>query len=516
MNNLNKRNKYLFNKFFSFKYIKSGLAVLVCLLNSNAYLQETDSLFPQKYYYNSGSISSEGTLENGVPQGNWRNYYEDGILKSEGKKLDGKSVGEWTFYAPDGKKEKRITYDRNLKNGSYQQFDSLGLVKMEQWYTNDTLQGVSRTFIQGRLQAESIYVNGRKEGIEKIYDDKDGRVIETIQYNAGEPTSRLALNRFSKDNKKTGLWRTYYPDGRMQSECLYDKDVVIQDCKTWNEKGILVRKNEGSSEFKEMPEVRQQFHPNGTLASFGAYSGKSKNGVFSAFDSTGRLLGSEIYEMDTLRAQGFVLPDGVYDSSWVYLYPNGQKSSQGKYKDGVKTGLWTFYNSQGKVIQKGYYRRGYVDGEWNWYYANGQLRRKESYVRGILEGLKTEYDSTGNKLTEGNYINDLPNGPWFYHVDEHMEKGTYNMGQKTGVWKYYYREETLKFKGAFKDDKPLGRHVIYHTNGKVSEIGKYKNGLKHKDWKVYDEKGNLLHVYAYKNGVMMAVDGEYIKKRERR
>ena len=36
------------------------------------------------FFYNNGQKSSEGFLEQGKPNGYWKNYYETGILKSEG------------------------------------------------------------------------------------------------------------------------------------------------------------------------------------------------------------------------------------------------------------------------------------------------------------------------------------------------------------------------------------------------------------------------------------------------
>lgn len=507
MNNTNKENKYLFKKIFSFNILKKGLCVLFCFLNSIAYLQETDSLYPQKYYYNSGRISSEGKLENGLPVGMWRNYYESGNLRSEGEKQAGKSSGTWIFYLPNGIKEKQITYRKNLKNGSFQQFDSTGKIALESWYENDTLQGISKTYKNGKLKTESNFSDGKKSGIEKVYDEADGRVVETVYYNAGEVESSLRINQLNDKKQKSGLWRTFYPDGKLKSECYYENDEPVNECKNWTEKGILMQK-QGSSEFREIVDIRQTFHPNGKLATQESYSGKLKHGTFNEYDSTGILLISRLYNLDTLLADGFILPNGNYDSSWVYFYPDGQKASEGKYKNGVKTGLWKYYNPNGKLVQKGIFRKGVIDGEWNWYFGNGQLRRTESYISGRREGLSVEFDSLGKKVTECMYVNDLQDGAWFYDVNGLMEKGTFSMGLKTGLWKHYYQEETLIFTGTFKDGVPVGKHYFYYNNGTTKKFGKYKKGLKQGDWKEFDEKGNLIHNYYYQRGKLIAIDGD--------
>jgi antitoxin component YwqK of YwqJK toxin-antitoxin module len=41
----------------------------------------------------------------------------------------------------------------------------------------------------------------------------------------------------------------------------------------------------------------------------------------------------------------------------------------------------------------------------------------------------------------------------------------------------------------------------YHANGKISEIGYYKNGLKHGTWVTYDENGNKTAESTFENGV---------------
>lgn len=511
MNNLNKGNKDLFKKIFSFKYLKKGLFVAFCFFNSVAYLQENDTLYPQKYYYPSGRISSEGKLEKGLPSGNWKNYYETGILKSEGEKSAGRSTGVWTFYSPEGIVEKKISYRENLKNGSYQQFDSTGRLVLESFYRNDTLEGVSRAWRNGRLRSESKYTAGQKNGEEKIFDEADGRVVETIYYSNNEPESRTALNRTDPQKRKTGLWRTFYPDGKIRTECVYAADTVKGTCKEWNEKGILVQ-DRGSATYKEVVEVSQAFHPNGKLASSESRLGKLKHGATSFYDTSGTLLSSYLYQMDTLKAKGFILADGNYDSSWVYYYPTSQRSAEGRYKNGLKTGIWIYYDTRGKVIQKGPFRKGVIDGDWTWYFSNGQLRRQESYLSGKREGLSVEYDSLGNKLTEGTYVNDLQNGPWFYHKNGFMEKGVFDMGLKTGLWKYYCEDENLCFKGNFKNGVPIGKHYYYHGNGRLKTYGKFKSGRQAGEWREYNEQGHLVHTYGYKSGILVSVDGDrYLK-----
>jgi antitoxin component YwqK of YwqJK toxin-antitoxin module len=514
MNNLYKRNKNLFKINFSFLFIKKGLCWTFCLLHSFAYLQEKDSLTSHEYYYSTGEISSKGIIKNGQPWGAWKNFYPSGIVKSEGEIINGKSDGTWTFYTEKGIRQKTITYQHHIKNGPYLIYDSIGNIQLESCYRNDTLQGIVKTYEKGKIKAETNYKDGKRDGTEKVYDIADGRLIETVQYNADQVESNLRVNRYDRENKKTGLWRTYFPNGKLRSSCLYENGEPVKDCEEWDEKGNPLNE-ETSVPGHDFPTIRETFHQNGQIAESGAFKDGYKQGVFNSYDSTGVWLGSELYATDTLQAQGFVLPDGRYDSTWVFYYPTRKPKSKGKYKDGLKSGPWIYYYPTGRKEQDGYYRKGLVDGNWTWYYPNGEIRRTEFYNRGLLEGLQTEYDSLGNKLSETNYEANIVTGNWFYHVNDHTEKGEYEMGLKNGPWKYYYLDHTLMFKGTFKDDRPMGKHITYFPSGRKRYVRKYKNGQKHGTWKEFDENGELVHVFGYKNNVMLSADGEKIRKKNR-
>ncbi len=513
MNSYNKRNKYLFKNIFSFIYLKKGLTVVFCFLNFFAYLQKTDTIYHQKYYYNSGNLSSEGNIENRLPVGVWKNYYESGTIKSEGEKRAGKSEGKWIFYSQKGQIEKEIEYAQNFKNGRYQQFDTTGQLILENWYRNDTLIGISKVFKNGKIILESIYENGLKSGIEKIFDENDGRMVETINYNNNEKESNLVINQLDSKKQKKGLWRTFYSDGKLKSECFYENNQMIGNCKEWTEKGNLIVDSK-NIDFKDIIDIKQTFHSNGKVARFQAYLGEYKNGVSSTYDSLGNILGSELYKLDTLVAKGFILSSGIYDSSWIYFYPNSQKAASGKYKNGIKVGEWIYFNELGNPIQKGKYRKGIIDGNWIWYYNNGQIKREENYLGGRREGVSIEYDSLGNKITEGNYINDIQDGDWFYEKNNLTEVGFFKMGSKEGEWKHFYKEKTICFRGTFKNNIPVGRHFYYFNNGQVMKYGKYKKGLKTGDWRTYNKDGVFIHTYYYQRGKIVSVDGDKSVKYE--
>ena len=70
-----------------------------------------------RYYYPDGTVSSEGYLVNGQPDGYWKSYYPNGTLKSVGKRTNFQLDSVWCFFDEQGNLQKEISYLDNHKNG---------------------------------------------------------------------------------------------------------------------------------------------------------------------------------------------------------------------------------------------------------------------------------------------------------------------------------------------------------------------------------------------------------------
>jgi len=108
----------------------------------------------------------------------------------------------------------------------------------------------------------------------------------------------------------------------------------------------------------------------------------------------------------------------------------------------------------------------------------------------------------------------LREGPWIIDVGEHREEGEYRLGERSGVWKYYYRNEKLKFEGKYTDGREEGTHSQYYMSGQLKVSGRYKFGEKEGDWVYYDEDGTQRSVVTYERGAVVKVDGVWVKVKE--
>jgi antitoxin component YwqK of YwqJK toxin-antitoxin module len=51
-----------------------------------------------------------------------------------------------------------------------------------------------------------------------------------------------------------------------------------------------------------------------------------------------------------------------------------------------------------------------------------------------------------------------------------------------------------------QDDKHIFKYDVYHSNGKISQTGFFKDGKPDGVWCLYNEKGDLLSTMIFKNG----------------
>lgn len=111
----------------------------------------------QGILYSNGQKSSEGFLEQGKPNGYWKNYYETGILKSEGNRKDFQLDSTWKFFRVDGSLQQSIEYKENLKYGLECFYDSLGRKERSITYKSDVKEGpASEYFPSGGVKTFSV------------------------------------------------------------------------------------------------------------------------------------------------------------------------------------------------------------------------------------------------------------------------------------------------------------------------------------------------------------------------
>ena len=481
------------------------------------------------FYYPNGQISSEGNMVNGKPDGIWKAYFVNGTLKSIGVRKNALLDSVWVFYNEIGKIREKINYLDGKKNGYYYSFkyfknknDSLvGYLASQELFLNNQRNGISEYFYKnGVIKIAANYNKGQKDGIVREFNSK-GVLTTIIEYRNGIEVDRDVINQ-RRDTVKYGVWKQFYPNGKIKLEENYKLGVLHGIVKTYDLSGELLKAyryengvlKDTAVTIENEIDIVEEFY--NYRDNEGHYIKKSSGGfikgvpigVHRTYDSVGRVNSSRLYDRNgNLIAQGIVNEEGDKLGDWTYYYASHSIKSKGKYRNNRRIGTWLYYFKNGNIEQKGTFKKGVPDGLWRWYFESGNLKREEYYRLGMEEGESTEFDEQGTIIATGNYIEGQKDGKWYYNFYFHTEEGNYEFDLRVGKWYYYYLNKDIYFEGNFVQGHENGKHLYYHKNGKLKEIRYYLYGKKIKNWEYYDYYGTLIKILTFENNKLVKIDG---------
>jgi antitoxin component YwqK of YwqJK toxin-antitoxin module len=423
------------------------LEIFFLVVPSLLFAQSKQDINPNgynKFYYDNGKLSSEGPMRDGKPDGYWKTYSMSGTLKSEGNRKNFQLDSVWKFYSEQGRLAFEFNYKDGKKTGLKKTFDTRdGFLIMAENYDADVKQGNTIVYYKPAKQPDSTYaktgkvkqiipfVAGKEEG--QGYElSPDSTIITLTQYKMGFIQREERINRKDANGLKQGMWKEFYPSGIVKNEVNYSDDKM---------NGYL-----------------KEYAPNGSLSNTTKYI----NGVVQTN-------APELAKLDVKST----------------YYENGMVKFTGTYKDGVAEGIHREFNEKGQVIAAKVYIDGVLTGE-------GILD-----TAGRQQGPWKEYHPNGELKSQGEYLNGKRIGDWvFYHPNKKVEqKGKYDKkGRAQGPWKWYYESGNLLREENYRNDLQDGTMTEYSDSGKVITKGDYIDGLKEGPWMLeladYREEGN--------------------------
>jgi antitoxin component YwqK of YwqJK toxin-antitoxin module len=150
------------------------------------------------------------------------------------------------------------------------------------------------------------------------------------------------------------------------------------------------------------------------------------------------------------------------------------------------------------------------------YYPNGQISSEGPMRNGQPDGYWKTYYVTGVLKSEGNRRNSLLDSTWLFFKEtaDTFEIINYRLGKKNG---YYFSYESiteknsvsvqhLKSKELYVDDKREGQAHIFFPSGKIKQTIAYLKGKKHGMTREFDENGNVITVFEYRNDYLVSRD----------
>ncbi len=363
-------------------------------------------------YYPTGEVQKRMVYLDGKAEGQGYEYdrdsriitlleYKNGDLKRAEKinRYDGqgKKRGMWISYHPNGVVMMEGPYMNNLKNGIFKTYDKKGdLIGLEK-YIDDNLEqdnpesvilDVRSTFFNnGRVKSSGGYVDGKKEGIHRVYST-EGELVAGELFQQGEKIGDGML-----DNKGDyqGEWKLYYPGGGLKAEGSY-----------------INSKRNGDWTF---------YFSNGKVESQGKYIEGLPHGAWKWYYENKQVRRTEYYrrgredgDSEEFSLDGRVLTKGQFinglkEGEWFYEI--GDHTERGAYQDGERTGKWIYKYPDGQVNFTGEFVAGLSVGKHRWYYPSGKVKKEGKYSSGVRVGTWNTYDEDGTRALEIKYKNGL-------------------------------------------------------------------------------------------------------------
>jgi antitoxin component YwqK of YwqJK toxin-antitoxin module len=179
-----------------------------------------------------------------------------------------------------------------------------------------------------------------------------------------------------------------------------------------------------------------------------------------------------------------------------------------RFKDG-----YHIYKKNDRILSEGFYLNERPVGIWKDYFENGNIQEiaeySSEYGRSDNSGIFNEFYETGILKIEGYYKypdNDSTECVECYNFRDYR-KITYAESKwpiKIGIWKEFHPNGKIRTSGNYYS----GIHE-YH-NKSILERGKSRGVisvgceyLKHGEWKIFDENGQLVKIEYYVKGIFI-------------
>ena len=171
---------------------------------------------PTIWYYQDGSIRTEGEFREGKRDGIWQSYYTNDTLAEVMNFMEGLPDGDVRGWHPNGEARFEGVYHLGLRTGNWRWWHDNGVLEAEVEYHSGRVVGpFARYDKNGATWIKGAYSAHGKEGTWRYY--MGGEELGTLHYDHGKPTGkwvlkgldpgRVAFEGRFKDGQRTGLWK---------------------------------------------------------------------------------------------------------------------------------------------------------------------------------------------------------------------------------------------------------------------------------------------------------------------
>ncbi len=266
-------------------------------------------------------------------------------------------------------------------------FIALGIGQSFKIHENDT---INRLDANNKKQGKWIY----------FFDDNSTQIEKTGVF---------------ENNRKTGIWLTYYSNGNLKSEITYKNNRPDGHAKIYYE--------------------------NGKLSEEGIWRGTKWVGKYDFYHENG----NKAYEWNFAE-------NGKRSGEQKYFYEDGKLRIKGDWIEGKENGVITEYYEDGNVKSEKHFASGQFNSESSKFYAEKKVS---------VEDIPDDTNATVSKE----------------HVEKNNEQNTYQAFNGNGYHKLYNAFRKVDREGEFRNGKLIeGKRYYYNTDGDLLKTVVYKNG----------------------------------------
>jgi antitoxin component YwqK of YwqJK toxin-antitoxin module/Tfp pilus assembly protein PilF len=419
---------------------------------------------PYVEYHDNGVKKTEATVKEDMFVGPYHTYHVNGKLSEEGQYSDkGIYTGLSKKYSLKGELEEEYTYSERGKLIAHKYYTSKGQLENELIFKNEELSEsksydskgsvindqkkkkdrfeVTFMTVTGNKKSEGVYVDGKRDGLWKFYDDN----------------GYLTTTETHSDGKLNGLTTNYYCSGKVKSEINYTKGAEDGLYKSYYQNGTLER--QGYYVKGQEQGYWYYFYVDGTRSNTRYYLNGEQVGKQCSYGVTGKLTKEE-----TLK-DGFITRLNYFDST-------GKKLNHMDFPTGTGEVVLNYEN--GKPRLKGGMKNGFASGTYTWFYANGTVDSKTTYLSGDEDGSSVAFYENGNKKRERNYRGGKLNGPEYFYYENGVleEQNNYFQGEEDSLQNTYYTNKVLSRQAHYFHGKANGTIDLYSEDGQLI-VSKY-------------------------------------------
>jgi antitoxin component YwqK of YwqJK toxin-antitoxin module/Tfp pilus assembly protein PilF len=257
----------------------------------------------QETYYPNGQIATRYNSIHGKNDGTYTMWDVNGDLTAELHYVMGQADGTWKWYE-NGKLDYESHYENGLKQGKSVSYYENGKVARESEYDQDQRNGITDYYaMDGTFMYRLRFVEGSLKGFS--WKDQAGRFVAehpvtpaTTEVLCYYPNGKVSVRFSIKNGLFHGMYRSFYNSGRIMRESRFEDDriegidrIYLPGGKLYEETTFLGDERYGSYSL---------YNENGIRRLEGQYLDNNRHGIWHVNDNTGKPVHTLVYNYGTL------------------------------------------------------------------------------------------------------------------------------------------------------------------------------------------------------------------------